>query len=87
MIRESVARMKRNVGCLFRKEVLRMPKNVKTIRRVTIRLNRDLLYRFRMVCRMDDRSPNQKIRFMTASTWPDFEKRIEKIETEAHNGG
>jgi len=79
--------MKRNVGCLFRKEVLRMPKNVKTIRRVTIRLNRDLLYRFRMVCRMDDRSPNQKIRFMIRQYVADFEKRIEKIETEAHNGG
>ncbi|MBS5481581.1 MAG: hypothetical protein KHX46_10675 [Clostridiales bacterium] len=64
-----------------------MPKNVKTIRRVTIRLNRDLLYRFRMVCRMDDRSPNQKIRFMIRQYVADFEKRIEKIETEAHNGG
>lgn len=64
-----------------------MPKNVKIIRRVTIRLNRDLLYRFRMVCRMDDRSPNQKIRFMIRQYVADFEKRIEKIETEAHNGG
>ena len=64
-----------------------MPKNVKTIRRVTIRLNRDLLYRFRMVCRMDDRFPNQKIRFMIRQYVADFEKRIEKIETEAHNGG
>ncbi len=64
-----------------------MPKNVKTIRRVTIRLNRDLLYRFRMVCHMDDRSPNQKIRFMIRQYVADFEKRIEKIETEAHNGG
>ena len=64
-----------------------MPKNVKTIRRVTISLNRDLLYRFRMVCRMDDRSPNQKISFMIRQYVADFEKRIEKIETEAHNGG
>lgn len=64
-----------------------MTKNDKTIRSVTIRLNGDLLYRFRMVCRMDDRSPNQKMRFMIRQYVADFEKRIEKIEIEAYNGG